>query len=101
MVITGIYKIQSISHPERCYIGSAVNINNRWSGHKSKLRLGTHHSPQLQRHFNKYGVDDLQLSIVLSDCLKLDLKTIEDTFLKPLPFFNCNPIASRPPSRLG
>jgi hypothetical protein len=31
MKISGIYKIQSISHPERIYIGSALHLVNRES----------------------------------------------------------------------
>ena len=98
MIMTGIYKIQSITHPERYYIGSAVNIDVRWRKHKSDLVLNKHHSPHLQRHYNKYGIEDLQFSIILNDCQKNDLTTIENTFLKPLPYFNCSPTAG---SNLG
>jgi len=34
--ITGIYQIQSISHPNRVYIGSALNLFWRWSKHHSE-----------------------------------------------------------------
>jgi hypothetical protein len=34
----GIYKIYSLIKPERCYIGSSVNISKRWAQHLSKLQ---------------------------------------------------------------
>ena len=98
MCIIGIYKIQSIIHPERCYIGSAVNIKHRWQLHLSDLKLNKHHSRQLQRHYNKYGLQDLQFSIILNDCKKEDLLFLEQIFITPLPYFNCCPTAG---SQLG
>jgi group I intron endonuclease len=64
MVLTGIYKIQSISHPNRYYIGSAVNIYYRWVYHVWKLNKNIHHSHKLQNHFNKYGKNDLMFSVI-------------------------------------
>ena len=55
MIISGIYKIQSIIKPERCYIGSAVNIQKRWRDHKRELRNNKHSNKKLQNHCNKYG----------------------------------------------
>lgn len=37
------------------YVGSAVNIEQRWREHRSCLRRGTHHSRYLQSAWNKYG----------------------------------------------
>jgi group I intron endonuclease len=64
MKTSGIYKIQSISKSERYYIGSAINIEQRWRLHLHHLRKNCHGSIFLQRHFNKYGIDDLQFSIL-------------------------------------
>jgi len=58
--------IQSISKPERVYIGSAIDIRKRWALHIIQLRQLNHHSPQLQHHYNKYGVEDLEFSIIES-----------------------------------
>lgn len=97
--ISGIYKIQSIIHPERCYIGSAVKINRRWNDHINKLRVNKHHSKKLQRHFNKYGEADLQFSILLG-CDKDDLIKTEQYFIDSYkPFFNNNPTAGSPLGR--
>lgn len=59
----GIYLIVSKINGKR-YIGSSVRICVRWSEHKSDLRLNRHHSPLLQRHYNKYGEDDLVFSVL-------------------------------------
>jgi group I intron endonuclease len=64
MKIVGVYKIQSIIKPERIYIGSTVDMVNRWWTHLYYLRNGDHHSPKLQRHYNKYGEDDLVFEII-------------------------------------
>jgi hypothetical protein len=64
MKTSGIYKIQSIIHSERIYIGSAVNINHRHNQHLCDLKHNRHHSIKLQRHFNKYGQKDLNFTII-------------------------------------
>ena len=68
---SGIYKIES--KDGKIYIGSAVNIKNRWSSHKSKLTKNKHHSKHLQRAWNKYGADYFTFSIleVVEDKSKL------------------------------
>jgi group I intron endonuclease len=88
MKISGIYKIQAISKPERFYIGSAVNIHNRWLHHAQDLRKNKHHSKKLQRHYNKYGQSDLQFSVIIG-CEKDDLLKNEQYFLDAYrPYFN-------------
>jgi group I intron endonuclease len=62
--ISGIYRIQSILKPERVYVGSSVNILKRWKYHKEGLIKNKHHSKKLQRHFNKYGIEDLGFEIL-------------------------------------
>lgn len=52
--IAGIYCITNTLNGHK-YIGSAVNIARRWSGHKSKLNKNIHHSRHLQNAWNKYG----------------------------------------------
>jgi len=87
MKISGIYKIQSKIKPERIYIGSAVNIKNRWNNHLKALRKGIHNN-KLQRHYNKYGEADLQFSILLG-CGEEDLLKTEQYFLDSYnPYFN-------------
>jgi group I intron endonuclease len=92
-VISGIYKIQSIKYPNRCYIGSAVDISSRWRCHLSELRLIKHGNGRLQNHCNKYGVVDLQFSI-LTGCDKIDLLKYEQFYIDFYsPYFNICKIA--------
>jgi len=84
----GIYQIQSKIRSGRKYIGSAINIKQRWCLHLSQLKRQKHHSIKLQRHFNKYGDADLQFSILVC-CEKEDLIKHEQFFIDGhLPYFN-------------
>lgn len=88
MKFPGIYQIQSKRKPDRIYIGSAVNIHNRWKCHLNDLRNNRHHSKKLQRHYDKYGESDLQFSVLLG-CDKVDLIKSEQYFLDiHNPYFN-------------
>ena len=63
--VAGVYQIQSISKPERTYVGSsAISIFNRWHNHLKELRKNKHHSQKLQLHYNKYGESNLEFSII-------------------------------------
>ncbi len=93
MKISGIYKIESKLKPERIYIGSAINIQNRWHVHLCQLRANKHYSKKLQRHYNKYSESDLQFSI-LSGCDKEDLIRQEQFYIDAVnPYFNNRNIA--------
>jgi group I intron endonuclease len=94
MKISGIYKIQSKTKPDRCYIGSAINITQRWRCHLSSLKKGNHHSIKLQRHYDKYGIDDLSFLILL-ECEKSSIINNEQYFIDLLnPWFNIRLIAN-------
>jgi group I intron endonuclease len=98
MKISGIYKIQSLKNSKRCYIGSAINIHRRWMNHLVRLRKNCHENNKLQRHYNKYGKDDLQFSILIG-CDKNDLLKSEQFFIDIYkPYFNICLIAG---SHLG
>jgi group I intron endonuclease len=93
--ISGIYKIQSRCKPERIYIGSAKNIRRRKNEHKSDLFTHTHSNSKLQRHFDRYGWDDLVFSIIIS-CDECDLLTHEQFYIDTLnPWFNLSKTADR------
>lgn len=98
MRISGIYKIQSVVKPERCYVGSAINIANRWACHLSALKRNKHGNKKLQYHYNKYGKEDLRFSVLLG-CIKEELITNEQFFIDALSsYFN---IALKAGSNLG
>jgi len=64
--MAGVYIIQSLTKPERVYVGSSINIRPRWQNHRNKLRDGKHENPKLQNYYNKYGCDDLIYEIIES-----------------------------------
>lgn len=84
----GVYKICSKKKPERVYIGSSQNIHKRWNNHINLLQRGFHHSVKLQRHFNKYGLDDLVFEVMCECELDVILEN-EQFFLDAYnPWFN-------------
>jgi group I intron endonuclease len=93
MKISGIYKIESKTKPERIYIGSSIDIIDRWQKHLRSLKNNKHHSVKFQRHFNKYGKNDLVFSIIIG-CIKEDLIITEQFFIDIYdPYFNACKIA--------
>ena len=96
--MTGIYQIRSISHPERIYIGSSVDIQKRWRKHRSGLKNYKHENARLQNHYNKYGESDLVFSLIIC-CNKENLISFEQFYIDSLnPYFNIRKIAE---SNLG
>lgn len=63
-ILTGIYKIESILHPDRIYIGSSINIVRRQKEHNKTLCKNYHPNAKLQSYYNKYGSDSLLFSII-------------------------------------
>jgi group I intron endonuclease len=95
---SGIYIISSKVHPERIYIGSAVNLPARWNRHRRELKKKIHSNQKLTNHVIKYGVDDLYL-LETYPCRPASLLPVEQTFINLYqPFFNICPVAG---SRLG
>lgn len=60
---SGIYQIESKVNG-KIYIGSAVNFLSRRRHHMYKLKRNSHFNQILQNHFNKYGQEDLEFSII-------------------------------------
>lgn len=60
---SGIYCIESFANNKK-YIGSAVNVSNRYRLHLHYLSKNKHDNIHLQRHFNKYGKSDLHFYIL-------------------------------------
>lgn len=91
-----IYMILSEYKPFRCYIGSSIDIKDRWSAHRRGLIQNKHHSRKLQRHYNKYGINDL-VFIILEEWVYNNEKEIiakEQFYIDLLkPYFNMCPIA--------
>jgi len=60
---SGIYKISSIDTGD-FYIGSSINIKDRWIRHKKDLNKNRHHSIFLQRAWNKYGKSNFLFEVL-------------------------------------
>lgn len=61
--VSGIYEIVHIASGNR-YVGSGRSVYDRWSSHKKKLRRNQHHSPHLQRAWNKYGESAFEFRVI-------------------------------------
>jgi group I intron endonuclease len=60
---SGVYKITNKNNG-RYYIGSSVNINNRWNEHKRKLKQNKHDNNFLQKSWNKHGEESFLFEII-------------------------------------
>lgn len=97
--IVGIYQIQSLSKSERIYIGSSISIRDRWNIHKSDFRSDRRHARQFKRHVNKYGIDDLNFTIIeeFDFISKEHLLSREQYYMDLIkPYFNGCKIAGSP-----
>lgn len=65
-MISGVYIITNYID-SRVYIGSSVNIKERWCEHKRDLLKDNHQNTHLQNFVNKYGIDVLNFKI-LENC---------------------------------
>jgi len=73
--ICGIYCIENINTNKK-YIGQSINIEDRWSKHKSELRHNSHDNDYLQKAWNKYGEDSFKFYI-LEECPQSQLNKKE------------------------
>ena len=88
---SGIYLISN-SQNNDIYIGSAINLYNRMCNHLYDLRLNKHHSPYLQRTYNKYG--EIFLFIIIEYCSKNHLVKREQFWINYYnPKYNCKYIS--------
>lgn len=79
----GIYQIRNIEN-NKIYIGSSMDIEQRWSGHKSELKRNKHHSFKLQEDWNKYGENKFVLEMLIEvddETTRDELSTIEQKYI--------------------
>lgn len=78
----GIYKIRNVEN-NKVYIGSSLNLDRRFTDHKYILRKNKHHSPILQRAWNKHGESNFEFSII-EYCSEEELISREQYWLNVL-----------------
>lgn len=90
--VSGIYAIVNLTNG-RMYVGSAVDIEQRWAVHRHSLRENKHHSRHLQRAWDKHGPDAFTFNILVL-CEKTDLIAREQEHIDRLkPAYNSAPKA--------
>lgn len=96
---SGIYKITSVSHPDRIYIGSAMRQHKRKQEHLQRLKNGIHPNYRLFAHVKKYGIDDLQFAIIEKCSIKMLIER-EQFYIDLLrPSFNICKVAANTTGR--
>src|ERR1051325_9566480 len=60
---SGVYRILCMATGQ-IYVGSAVNLRERWSEHRAKLLRSKHHNAPLQRAWTHYGEESFEFSIL-------------------------------------
>lgn len=60
---SGVYEIRCLANG-KFYIGSAVNLRERWQRHLITLRRGEHHNFYLQQAWNKHGEEQFTFSVL-------------------------------------
>ena len=73
---SGIYCIENLINCKK-YIGQSVNIESRWSQHKSELNENKHFNDYLQKSWNKYGADSFSFYVLeFCDIEQLDEREV-------------------------
>ena len=52
---------------DKSYVGQSINIENRWTHHKSELNNNKHINDYLQNAWNKYGEHSFEF-IIIEEC---------------------------------
>lgn len=84
---SGIYTIINRINGHE-YIGSSVNIKERWRLHVIRLRNNNHHSIHLQRAWNKYGEENFDFVILIKCKPEYLLENEQNYFEKEFPEYN-------------
>lgn len=59
----GVYEIKN-TITDKSYIGGSTNIEYRWTSHKWSLKNNRHRNKNLQKEYDKYGIECLEFNII-------------------------------------
>jgi len=76
---SGVYRIRCLP-TGKIYVGSAVDLYERWYEHRRNLRRGNHINAHLQAAWNKYGEENFEFS-VLEFVEASALRQVEQTWI--------------------
>src|SRR5690349_10914490 len=79
----GVYAVQNLV-TGRAYIGSTVNIRNRWYRHQAMLRQGYHTNGDLRRDSKQYGAAAFSLVVLETVESERDLLAAERRWIEAL-----------------
>ncbi len=105
---TGVYAIICVENGF-WYVGSAksqLGFRSRIFKHRNDLERGVHHSPILQKHFERYGVDAFTV-LILEECERDKCIEVEQIWIdlngvgSENSSYNLMAIAGKVPSMLG
>ena len=77
--ICGVYAIKNKMN-NKVYIGSSINILNRWKKHENELNRNRHHSEHLQYAWNKYGKENFEF-MILEECSEENVREREQYYI--------------------
>lgn len=85
-----IYKIENVKTGD-FYIGSTIDIKNRFKSHKGLLKKNKHYNSYLQSSYNKYGKENFEFVVLeeLTNSTREELFELEQQYIDDLiPKFN-------------
>lgn len=89
---SGVYRIRNTTN-NHCYVGSAVNIDQRWRAHRHALRKHGKAPPKLQHAWDKYGESAFAFEVV-EVCSREDTLVCEQFYIDlEKPYYNTRPMA--------
>jgi group I intron endonuclease len=77
----GIYSITNTVNGKK-YVGSSIDITDRWAAHKQLAKNGKHPNLHLCRAIQKYGIDSFKFDILEVVLNPTDLLKIESMYLE-------------------
>ena len=95
--LCGIYKITNVING-MVYVGSSVDLKQRFKSHRSKLNNGKHHNPHLLHAWQKYGEDAFEfkvLQILVGDPLPVERIYLDIAKANPHLFYNIDYFTQR------